>query len=352
MFMRKYNIVRIVAGVLVTLAMYGGCGDEASNDDTQPFEAPDPFEQNARLGRGVNLGNALEAPSEGEWGMTLQEAYFQLIASAGFDAVRIPIRWSAHASVDEPYAIDATFFERIDWAIEQALSRSLAVVINIHHYEEIASMPADHKARFLALWQQIAAHYQTHPVELLFEILNEPHDQLTPALWNVYLAEALGVIRQTNPNRTVVVGTANWGGLGALDELAVPEDDQNIIVTFHYYNPFPFTHQGAEWVSGSDSWLGTSWGTPADSQAVVQELAQAAAWGQEHNRPIFMGEFGAYSKADMASRARWTTHVARQAEAHGFGWAYWEFGAGFGIYDRSLGAWNTPLLEALIPPEP
>ena len=48
------------------------------------------FKQNARLGRGVNLGNALEAPREGEWGVTLQEAYFDLIQQAGFTSVRVP----------------------------------------------------------------------------------------------------------------------------------------------------------------------------------------------------------------------------------------------------------------------
>src|SRR6185295_9725862 len=50
------------------------------------------YERNARLGRGVNLGNALEAPEEGDWGIVLQESDFQLIKNAGFTAVRVPIR--------------------------------------------------------------------------------------------------------------------------------------------------------------------------------------------------------------------------------------------------------------------
>jgi endoglucanase len=66
---------------------------------------------------------------------------------------------------------------------------------------------------------------------------------------------------------------------------------------------------------------------------------------------ILLGEFGTYSTADAASRVRWTSFVARLAEQHGFPWAYWEFAAGFGIYDPASQSWRTDLLHALIPSE-
>jgi len=313
--------------------------DTGTAADEFPFEppsneTPDPFQQNLLLARGVNLGNALEAPNEGDWGVTLQPEYFQLIKDAGFTAVRIPIRWSAHAGTTSPYAISASFFDRVDWAVGQAIQRSLAVVINIHHYDELFQQPGQHKARFLALWKQIAGHYQNYPDELFFELLNEPHDNLTAELWNQYLAEAIPIIRQTNPYRTLIIGPAMWNNISLLPKLVLPESDRNIIVTFHYYNPFHFTHQGAEWVSGSDAWLGTTWtGTASQQQAVTQELDEAAAWAQAEHRPLFMGEFGAYSKADLNSRYFWTRFVAREAERRNISWAYWEFCAGFGIYD-------------------
>jgi endoglucanase len=308
------------------------------------------FAQNRRLGRGMNLGNALEAPSEGAWGVYLQEEYFALIREAGFDSVRIPIRWSSRADSSPPYTIKPRFFERVDWAVEQALSRGLVAVINVHHYNELMSDPQAHRERFLALWAQIAEHYKGYPDDLLFEILNEPHDQLTPPLWNELLKEALSIIRETNPERTVVVGTANWGGISALASLEVPPEDRRIIVTVHYYEPFRFTHQGAEWVSGSSPWLGTLWqGSSSEERAVSRDLDLAARWAEEHGRPIYVGEFGAYSKADMDSRARWTAFVARQAEARGMSWAYWEFCSGFGVYDSALKQWNQPILEALLP---
>lgn len=84
-----------------------------------PMPSPrvdDIFTLNQRLGRGINFGNALEAPNyEGEWGLRLREEYFQLVTEAGFDSVRVPIRWSAHARKSEPFTIDPRFFERIDW---------------------------------------------------------------------------------------------------------------------------------------------------------------------------------------------------------------------------------------------
>ncbi|MBN1813253.1 MAG: glycoside hydrolase family 5 protein, partial [Anaerolineae bacterium] len=313
-----------------------------------PSPAVDAYERNARLGRGVNLGNALEAPQEGEWGVVLQEEYFDLIAEAGFDSVRIPIRWSAHAEPDAPYTIDPVFFMRVDWAVDQALSRGLLVVLNIHHYEEIMENPQGQRERFLALWEQIASHYQGYSLDLLFELLNEPMGELTEDLWNEMLGEALDVVRQTNPQRDIIVGPVNWNSLYALHGLELPED-RHIIVAFHSYDPFEFTHQGAEWVSGSEAWLGTTWeGSLAQERAITRAFDLAAVWAEAHDRPLTLGEFGAYSKADMESRALWTAFVARQAEARGMSWAYWEFCAGFGVYDASRRTWNEPILEALL----
>ena len=308
------------------------------------------FDQNKRLGRGVNLGNALEAPREGEWGVTLKEGYFQLIKEAGFNSVRIPIRWNAHAADTPPYTIDPAFFERIDWAVNQAMSRGLVAVINIHHYLEMFEDPAAQRQRFLAIWSQIATHYKDYPDSLFFELLNEPNGALYSYEWNRILRDTLATIRQTNPTRPIVVGPADWNSHTKLSELKLPDADRNIIVTFHYYLPFEFTHQGAEWAQGSDAWLGTTWkGERSEKEPITWHFDIVANWSKENNRPIFLGEFGAYSKADMDSRALWTSFVARQAEARGFSWAYWEFCSGFGVYDPVLKMWNEPLLTALIP---
>lgn len=343
---RRSIPLALFLGLMLTTA----CALPVDQIGPLPTATPPGGAEPIRLGRGVNLGNALEAPREGDWGVVLQEEYFQLIKDAGFDSVRIPIRWSAHAKLQPPYTIDPNFFDRVDWAVEQALSRGLVVVINIHHYDELVADPAAQEERFLAIWRQIAEHYADYPPQLLFELLNEPHDALDMPTWYALYTKALAIVRESNPTRDVIIGGGNWNSIGGLYGLILPPDDPHIIATFHYYSPFEFTHQGAEWVSGASRWLGTPWnGTEADKAAIEKDLDEAVAWAKENGRRLFMGEFGAYSKADMDSRVRWTSFVARSAEARGIEWAYWEFCAGFGIYDRVTHTWNEPLLRALIP---
>ena len=86
------------------------------------------------LRRGMNFGDAMDAPNEGEWGVALQASDFQAVKDAGFDHVRIPMRVSAHAGRQAPFAIEPRFRARMDWAVDQALSRDLAVIIYVHHY--------------------------------------------------------------------------------------------------------------------------------------------------------------------------------------------------------------------------
>ncbi|MBC8181381.1 glycoside hydrolase family 5 protein [candidate division KSB1 bacterium] len=349
------SLANLLKYILILILILNACDktkdlNSSENDKyTGISEKPDPFQQNQLIGRSINLGNALEAPNEGDWGVTLQAEYFELIKNAGFNGVRIPIRWSAHAGDKTPYSIDRTFLSRIDWAISQAFNNDLAVILNIHHYNELMDEPEQHKDRFLAIWEQLSDHYQRYPKELFFEILNEPHNKLTPELWNEYLVQAINGVRELNPFRTLIIGTAEWGGIGALDKLKFPDDD-NLIVTVHYYEPFHFTHQGASWVDGSNAWLGTQWQSTSNERLEVNsDLDKILVWATNQNCPVFLGEFGAYNKADDQSRYRWTSYVARQAEVREMSWAYWEFCAGFGIYDATTKKWNDLLVKALIP---
>lgn len=302
------------------------------------------------LGRGINMGNMLEAPQEGAWGVRLDEAYFGEIAAAGFQNVRIPVRWSAHASADPPYTIAPEFLQRVRRAVDHALACGLRVVLNMHHYEEIMADPAAHRDRFLALWSQIAEAFADEPEALWLELLNEPSGKLTAEPWNALVGAAIPVVRATNPERMLVIGPPAWNAIDALPRLELPEDDRRITVTFHYYNPFSFTHQGASWVGAqSQQWLGTKWlGTPAEQRAVIRQFDAALEWSVEHRRPLYMGEFGAYSRADMDSRVRWTRFVADQAIERKFGFSYWEFCSGFGAWDPEAKAWREGLKRALL----
>lgn len=100
-----------------------------------------------------------------------------------------------------------------------------------------------------------------------------------------------------------------------------------------------------------NAWLGTEWqGTASEKEAIRDDLDAALTWAQTNNNiQLFLGEFGAYSKADLADRVRWTAFVAREAEKRDIIWAYWEFCAGFGVYDPNQDTWRKELLRALLP---
>jgi endoglucanase len=284
----------------------------------------------------------------------MSDKYFDLISSAGFTAVRIPIEFSSHSLSADPYTIDPSFMKTVDWVVKTSNDYGLVAIIDMHNYWDLMSDPNNQSERFLTLWKQISEHYQSYPNgQVYFELLNEPNGNLDSAKWNKLLAKAIMIVRQTNPVRPIIIdGEADWDPSGSLGGLRLP-DDPNLIVTFHYYKPKEFTHQGADWISGAHSWLGTTWdGTPQETAVIASDFNWVANWAKNNNRPIFMGEFGALSTASQASRVRWTTAMRIAAEQRDFSWGYWDFCTrmpGFGVYDIDAQVWLNDLLQALIP---
>ena len=310
--------------------------------------SPSVFAQN--LGRGINLGNMFEAPSETAWGNPFQEAYIPQIAALGFQHIRIPIRWDVaeRGLLVAPYTLNPTFLARIQSVVDLALKHNVYVIINMHHHEDLFTNPVVSKARFLRQWQQIATYFKGYNDKVLFEVLNEPHGNLTPALWNEFFAEALAEIRKTNPTRKVLLGTASYGGPAGVQDLNPPADP-NLILSVHYYNPFTFTHQGADFAGFKDKYIGTKWEDLTwERELIKSEFAYAIQWAKEKKMPLHVGEFGSFELADMDSRARWTTFIARWLESQGASWAYWEYSAGFGIYNPQTKTFKTPLVDALL----
>lgn len=297
------------------------------------------------------MGNMFEAPNETAWGNQFQNDYFEPISKLGFNSVRILGRWDVpeRTSQTSPYTVNPVFLARIKTVVDNAIANKLYVIINMHHHEEIFKDPEKVKPRFLSQWEQIATYFKDYNQSLLFEIMNEPHDKLTPELWNVFMSDGLKSIRKSNPTRAVLVAPGDFNGLGALPKLKLP-DDKNMILSIHYYGPFQFTHQGAEWIGGdANSWLGTKWeDLDSERNQIESEFSPLKTFQKTNNIPVNIGEFGAYSKADIDSRVKWTTFLSRWFELQGFSWAYWEFSAGFGIYDPKTTSYNQPLVDALI----
>lgn len=108
-----------------------------------------------------------------------------------------------------------------------------------------------------------------------------------------------------------------------------------------------FTHQGAPW-NASTQKTGITWGTSVERLRMKKDFALVQRWAEAQDRPILLGEFGAYDKGDMASRADYTA-AAREAEAHGWVWAYWQFDGDFVVFDMKTGSWVKPIHDAFIP---
>ncbi|MBN1174872.1 MAG: glycoside hydrolase family 5 protein [Micromonosporaceae bacterium] len=300
-----------------------------------------------QIRRGINFGNALDSVRGAPARLLLNERHFDAVRDAGFDLLRLPVRWSAWADGCAPYQIAPEFFDQVDRAISRALDRRLTVVVNVHHYDELQLVPDEHEDRFVAMWRQIATRYADYSAALWFELLNEPREAMTAQRWNRLLVQTLDEVREHDRHRTVVVGPTGMNSLAALPDLVLPADD-HLVATVHYCEPMAFTHQGAAWTPGADQWRGTTWGSDADHDAVRGDLAHAAAWARQQGVELLIGEFGSYDQANLASRVAWTRCVRSQAERLGLSWCYWDFGTDFGAYDPEVGSWREPLRSALL----
>jgi endoglucanase len=329
----------------------------------------------SKLAPGVNFGNILEAPSDGAWGISYNTiATLSPIAwKMGFKSVRLPVRWSNHAGLTEPYTIDAEFMTRVKNTVQALNDQGFIVVMDMHHYRDLdgdtrdlgetAAPSADHKKRMVLMWKQIAEQFKDFSNDkLVFEVYNEPHKNLQIGggsvndPWNALLARAMGQIRASNPNRIVVVGPTGYNNTYNLQHLQLP-NDANMIVTVHQYEPFNFTHQGAEFLAPNIPPTGQTCCSQAQKNQITTILNVASAWASQKKYPIYVGEFGAYgnysntiySNALMSERINFNNYMRTEMTRLNFSWSYWEMAAGFGVYDLPSQTTRTTLLGSLIP---
>lgn len=306
--------------------------------------------RNQLIGRGINFGNALEAPNEGDWGLVIKESYIQAVKDAGFSSVRLPVCWPAHTDSMAPYAIDPLFLVRVDQILNWCLDRKLAVIITIHHFNELYENPGDNslKEKFYAIWDQLTLHYrEVNPDKLFFEVLNEPHGNLTPSRWNLMIPAILQRIRARDTSRTIILDVPDYGYHSSVYKLQIPDSEKNVIISVRYYLPYEFTHQGAHWVENSNQWLGKTWtGTDIEKSTILADLTSVKQWSDDHHRPVTIGEFGVIINADQESRVRWTKFVRQQFENQGFSWSYFDFGVIFRSYDIETGTWLEGFRDA------
>lgn len=324
--------------VLLGAAALAACSREAQS---QAPATPFPMR------RGVNLGNALEAPNEGDWGYRIELPHLDAIRDAGFDGVRLPVRFDGHAGSTPPYAFGGDFWRRVDEIVDHALELGLKVQLDMHHYERLISEPARQRDRFLGMWAVIAHHFRGAPAELMLEPFNEPNG---PNWGNGALMalqrDVLAVIRERDATRLVVLGPGNWQNVDALRDWRPPEGE-NIAVSVHYYEPHAFTHQNAEWLGADAPAFGRNWGSDEDRETVHRHIRQAANWGRQNGYAMQLGEFGVNRSVPVAQRVAWTRTVRDACVAYDIGWCVWDFAGAFPIWDRASGEFIPQLREAL-----
>ncbi len=292
-----------------------------------------------------------------------REKMFADIARANFKTVRIPINFGAWASLNAPYRWEnEEGLKTADSFVKWALGNDLNAIVDLHHVEFDGSIKnAATTERIVWLWREIATRYKnTNPERVFFELRNEPHD-IKAEDWRAQAEAIIKTVRQVAPKHTLIVGFHDWNSRAALID-SKPFADANVIYTFHYYDPFIFTHQGATWSSeglpelkyvpfpyskdvkietpatAKGKWVENQIKTyEADSKAekIYADLRAAKDWATENKVPIFLGEFGSYGKLPTAEdRCRHAAAVYSALGKLNIPSAWWEWDGGFNMFEK------------------
>ncbi|WP_371396826.1 glycoside hydrolase family 5 protein [Fretibacter rubidus] len=294
--------------------------------------------------RCMNIGNALEAEYEGAWGYTVRRQDLAAIATAGFDTIRLPVRWDLRTQTRPPYKIEQALFNRVDEVIAWANALGLGVILDVHHFETLSTDMTGETPRFLAIWKQIAEHYKDAPDTLYFELFNEPTADAGMGQTNALYAKALPIIRATNPTRPVIIGGNRWNSVDTLADVIFP-DDPYLVATFHDYGPHAFTHQGAQWDPNPPP-IGRGWGSRADKAELKETYDIARKFQARSGLPVFVGEFGVIDNVPIAKRAEWTKLRRQAMEREGYGWCAWDLVGRFASYDEEAEQWLPGMKDA------
>lgn len=369
--------------------------------------------------RGINLDQWVTWPTEDrwhdeaallpfpEWKRFVGPDKLACLKADGFDFVRMPIDPAPFLS-DKAAGLHDRLFAEVQDAVRRVTAAGLKVIVDLHLIER-SDNPANGMAgvlgsaetfdRYLALVERMGRTLaQEDPSRVALELMNEPGtvcDDAGNADWRSRLLKLHAAARASASRLTIVLtgGCAgNAEGLVALDPKDISDD--NVIWTFHSYQPFLLTHQGAEWagdfiryVTGLTYPLDTSTAqtrekirqriteeapllrragmlayldeqlaeldTPEKLDAVIQRpFDQVAEWAKKHGlapERILLGEFGMIRQEyqntfimPAKSRAAYVKTLIKAAEDRSFSWAIWSYGGAFGVVESFDGQAAEP----------
>lgn len=319
------------------------------------------LEATAEMAPGINLYNTLDAvgnwvsglATETMWGnpYTTPEM-IQSMADRGFKTLRIPVTWHNHMKPAPDYIIDTAWMDRVEEVANYAFDNNMYVIINIHHDDEqftpTYAKQTESTAWVENVWTQIATRFKDYGDYLIFETLNEPREVGSPEEWTGGSAEhrevvnalnlaAVNVIRGSggnNDERFIMVPQVGANTGPAVTDLIIPNNDTNIIVSVHSYDPYWFCLDG----NGSGTW-----GSPADIASLETNLLTLGKHFSDLGQAVVMGEWGAGDKDNYADRVNHYSVYTNSCKEGGITPIVWMYG-----FDREELVWNSPLIEEAI----
>jgi endoglucanase len=326
----------------------------------------------ARLRHGINLSHWFAQSPTGNYAKEHLDTFttaedIALIKSMGFDHVRFTVEPAPFQNASDPSSLKSDYLRYFDAALDMILAQHLAVIVDIHPADEFKlRLKEDRQVEnFAKFWRALAQHLSTRDPEMVFlETINEPMVE-DPYRWFGIQAKLVSAIRAGAPANTIIVSGHRWSGLGEMLALE-PYADTNIIYNFHYYEPFAFTHQGANWAGPNLQFyrhvpypsspeavakiLDTITDQPAqlnlvhygqdrwNAERIDRDISMAAEWGAKHHVPVTCNEFGAFRRfSDPSDRARWIADMRAALEKHGIGWTMWDYSGGFSVVNKADG---------------
>ena len=375
--------------ILITISFYG---------------QSTPSEMVTKMSRGINLGNILSAPKEGNWAPVLTENYLDDIKSAGFKTVRIPMdffgdrttgstsSFSKNANTaanysgnQSDYVIDSDYLDRIEEVISWSINKGLITILDFHGstlkkeftytfsskskwaayytHPSSAKRAADNQ-KFRAIWTQIANKFKDFSDNLVFEIINEPYFWLSDTEMDVLNSDIISIVRNSgskNAHRKIIITGGSKNAHEAPLQISdqVLNSDSNLIATFHYYKPRGFT------ASSEETHNDFTWGTSSDKSSIDTDFTSVKNWATSKKIPVLLGEFGAdnvegynYSRntkssfggPDKTSREEFHRYLAEKAINLGFAFTVWDAGdkSNKTIYKVSDRSWVKGVKDALL----
>lgn len=320
---------------LLPLAL-GACSEPARSNQV-----------NMQIHRGINILSGISAWSDPE-NSQFQLHYLRTISAAGYDFVRINAPLISVQS-DDGIVPDRTL-QYLDLIIEEAGKNGLSAIIDLHEDRICANASSRCEDSIPKIWKLLSERYKKASPSVIFEILNEPRDHMND-VWNNVVKQSISIIRKNNPDRQIIVDCASASDFESCTDLSLPPEDRNLIVSFHYYRPMQFTHQGAWWSARYKNLKNFRWGTPTDMGVVANDFDRVSRMAQAQNRPVLLGEFGAFEGGGSRPEDRdlYRKTVVSEATRHGFSWAYWQFSGDFVAFDVARGRWVPDVQDLLIP---